>query len=160
MTFSTENENSTKSSASNRNHSETLLGYSGDGSDARTLIPKTFGNHHFRNISATKNPSLDSGGKPSTLFPPGRLVKLLVDRTNAEFRQSFVAELLSNKVHHFKNVLAEKSCHPDDTFHRKLKFHKVIRQPPESLRNIPAVSRRCIRPPDFDSQDIWKSSFS
>ena len=113
-----------------------------------------------RHQKSCLGPKLDSGGKPSTLFPPGRLVKLLVDRTNAKSRQSFVAELLSNKIHHFKNILAEKSCPPDDTFDRKLKFHKVIRQPPESLRNTPGVSRRCIRPPDFDSQDIWKSSFS
>ena len=55
------------------------------------------------------SPKLDSGGKPSTLFPPGRLVKLLVDRTNAKSRQSFVAVVLSNKIHHFENILAISS---------------------------------------------------
>ena len=58
MTFSTENENYTKSSAGHPNHPKTLLGCSAGDSGARTLIPKDIWKTLFSNISATNNPTL------------------------------------------------------------------------------------------------------
>ncbi len=94
--------------------------------EVRTSLPL----HPYYSISL-----LDAGGKPSTLFPPGGLVKLTA--TPAQVNRC--KKKHANKRR--RNIAAREYYYPGNIFNQKSKSKLILSRPPEPLRNNPEVSR-------------------